>query len=92
MEEGEGEESAFWQNFLSRCAGVSWDEAETDRGKRNSKGERGHRTESAEAQAEAKEWFDRVIAEHYELGAGKAVGDYLRQVVERRGVAVALLT
>jgi len=39
-----------------------------------------------------KEWFDRVVEEHHELGAGKAVGDYLRQVVERRGVAVALLT
>jgi len=44
------------------------------------------------AQAEEKEWFDRVVEEHHELGAGKAVGDYLRQVVERRGVAVALLT
>jgi len=32
-----------------------------------------------------KEWFDRVVEEHHELGAGKAVGDYLRQVVERRG-------
>ena len=44
------------------------------------------------AQTEEKEWFDRVVEENHELGAGKAVGDYLRQVVERRGVAVALLT
>ena len=40
------------------------------------------------AQTEEKEWFDRVVEENHELGAGKAVGDYLRQVVERRGVAV----
>jgi len=44
------------------------------------------------AQAEEKEWFDGVVEEHHELGAGKAVGDYLRQVVEGRGVTVALLT
>ena len=48
-EEVEGEESAFGLDFLSQFAGVSWDEAETDRGKRNSKGERGHRTESADS-------------------------------------------
>ncbi|MBP7483336.1 MAG: hypothetical protein KA788_12435, partial [Lacunisphaera sp.] len=34
-EEVEGEESAFGLDFLSQFAGVSWDEAETDRGKRN---------------------------------------------------------
>jgi hypothetical protein len=36
-------------------------------------------------------WFDGLIAEHHYLGAGRAVGDYLRQVVEMDGRAVALL-
>jgi len=33
-----------------------------------------------------------MVEEHHELAAGKAVGDDLRQVVERRGVLVTLLT
>src|SRR5512138_773636 len=37
------------------------------------------------------EWFDRLLADHHYLGAGRPVGDYLRQVVERDGRAVALL-
>ena len=37
--------------------------------------------------AEQAGWFDE---QHY-LGAGRPVGDYLRQVVRRRGVVVALL-
>jgi hypothetical protein len=37
------------------------------------------------------EWFDRVLADQHYLGAGCAVGDYLRQVVERDGQPVALL-
>lgn len=37
------------------------------------------------------EWFEgRLAAQHY-LGAGRPVGDYLRQVVERGGQPVALL-
>ncbi len=36
-------------------------------------------------------WFDGLLAEHHYLGAGQPVGDYLRQVVELDGQAVALL-
>src|SRR5215475_13243393 len=36
-------------------------------------------------------WFDGQLADHHYLGAGRPVGDYLRQVVEREGKAVALL-
>jgi hypothetical protein len=36
-------------------------------------------------------WFDGLLADHHYLGAGRPVGDYLRQVVEVDGVAVALL-
>jgi hypothetical protein len=36
-------------------------------------------------------WFDQVLGEHHYLGAGRPVGDYLRQVVEREGRPVALL-
>lgn len=36
-------------------------------------------------------WFDGLLADHHYLGAGRAVGDYLRQVVQRDGKAVALL-
>lgn len=36
-------------------------------------------------------WFDRLLADHHYLGAGRPVGDYLRQVVQRDGTAVALL-
>jgi hypothetical protein len=36
-------------------------------------------------------WFDGLLAEKHYLGAGQAVGDYLRQVVEADGKAVALL-
>jgi hypothetical protein len=37
------------------------------------------------------EWFDGLLAGHHYLGAGRPVGDYLRQVVEVGGQAVALL-
>jgi len=37
------------------------------------------------------EWFDGVLADQHYLGAGRAVGDYLRQVVEVEGQVVALL-
>jgi hypothetical protein len=36
-------------------------------------------------------WFDGQLAAHHYLGAGRPVGDYLRQVVERDGQPVALL-
>ena len=36
-------------------------------------------------------WFDGLLASQHYLGAGCAVGDYLRQVVELNGKAVALL-
>lgn len=36
-------------------------------------------------------WFDRQLADHHYLGAGRAIGDYLRQVVEVDGRAAALL-
>jgi hypothetical protein len=35
--------------------------------------------------------FDAQLASHHYLGAGRPVGDYLRQFVERDGVPVALL-
>lgn len=35
--------------------------------------------------------FDAQLASHHYLGAGRPVGDYLRQIVERDGVPVALL-
>lgn len=35
--------------------------------------------------------FDQQLAAHHYLGAGRSVGDYLRQVVERAGQPVALL-
>ncbi len=31
------------------------------------------------------EWFEGQLREHHYLGAGRPVGDYLRQVVEREG-------
>jgi hypothetical protein len=37
------------------------------------------------------EWFDQQLGEHHYLGAGRAVGDYLRQVVGLKGKPVALL-
>lgn len=37
------------------------------------------------------EWFDGLLADKHYLGAGRSVGDYLRQVVEQQGKAVALL-
>ncbi len=36
-------------------------------------------------------WFDQQMADHHYLGAGRPVGDYLRQVVSVRGRPVALL-
>ena len=36
-------------------------------------------------------WFDQQMAAHHYLGAGRPVGDYLRQVVSVRGRPAALL-
>jgi hypothetical protein len=36
-------------------------------------------------------WFDQQMADHHYLGAGRPVGDYLRQIVEVRGRPAALL-
>jgi hypothetical protein len=36
-------------------------------------------------------WFDGVLADHHYLGAGRSVGDYLRQVVQVDGKPAALL-
>ena len=43
---------------------------------------------AADAEAAA---FDAQLTSHHYLGAGRPVGDYLRQFVERDGVPVALL-
>lgn len=37
------------------------------------------------------EWFDAQLGQHHYLGAGRSVGDYLRQIVELNGQRVALL-
>jgi hypothetical protein len=36
-------------------------------------------------------WFDAQLGQHHYLGAGRPVGDYLRQIVELDGQPVALL-
>ncbi|MSU66423.1 MAG: DUF4338 domain-containing protein, partial [Opitutus sp.] len=36
-------------------------------------------------------WFDQQLSAHHYLGAGRSVGDYLRQQVKMRGRVVALL-
>ena len=43
------------------------------------------------ATAAEHEWFDAQLHDRHYLGAGQPVGDYLRQIVERGGQAVALL-
>jgi len=43
------------------------------------------------ATAKDAEWFDQQLEEHHYLGTGRAVGDYLRQVVALDGKPVALL-
>jgi Domain of unknown function (DUF4338)/DDE_Tnp_1-associated len=43
------------------------------------------------ARADQIEWFDAQLRDHHYLGAGRPVGDYLRQIVEVRGRAMALL-
>lgn len=43
------------------------------------------------AGAAERPWFDAQLGQHHYLGAGRAVGDYLRQIVERDGQPVGLL-
>lgn len=43
------------------------------------------------ASAEEVSWFDGLLADHHYLGAGRPVGDYLRQWVEQDGKVAALL-
>lgn len=38
-----------------------------------------------------RQWFDAQLGQHHYLGAGQAVGDYLRQIVERDGQPIGLL-
>jgi len=40
---------------------------------------------------EEERWFDGLLSAHHYLGAGRSVGDYLRQVVEVAGKPAALL-
>ena len=37
------------------------------------------------------QWFDQTLNDQHYLGAGRAVGDYLRQIVKQNGQPVALL-
>jgi hypothetical protein len=46
---------------------------------------------SVVSDAQEKAWFDQRLADHHYLGAGKSVGDYMRQVVRREGDVVGLL-
>lgn len=43
------------------------------------------------ASPEEYEWFDKVLAEHHYLGAGRSVGDYLRQVIAIDNQPVSVL-
>ena len=43
------------------------------------------------AEAKEVEWCDAQLGARHYLGAGRSVGDYLRQIVERGGVPVAVL-
>ncbi len=47
--------------------------------------------EASVAGEEQREWFDAQLRDHHYLGAGRAVGDYLRQIVTVRGRPTALL-
>jgi Druantia protein DruA/DDE_Tnp_1-associated len=47
--------------------------------------------EARVAQESELAWFDGLLADQHYLGAGRAIGDYLRQVIEVGGRAVALL-
>ena len=47
--------------------------------------------EATVAGEEQLEWFDAQLRDHHYLGAGRPVGDYLRQIVMVRGRPAALL-
>lgn len=47
--------------------------------------------EARVATAQEIPWFDQQLGDHHYLGAGRPVGDYLRQIVAWRGKPVALL-
>lgn len=51
----------------------------------------GPEVEVAVVAAAGAAWFDQQLATHHELGAGRSVGDYLRQTVKVQGTVVALL-
>src|SRR3990170_2072720 len=51
----------------------------------------GPEIEVAVVPAEEAAWFDQQLAAHHYLGAGRAMGDYLRQAVKVRGTVAALL-
>jgi len=54
MEEAEDEGSSFWLDLFSRFAGVSWDEAETNRGNAKTTDKRRRWDESADGRARRK--------------------------------------
>jgi hypothetical protein len=43
------------------------------------------------ASEQENQWFDDQLGQHHYLGAGRAVGDYLRQIVELEGQPIGLL-
>jgi len=43
------------------------------------------------ARAQESQWFDDQLGKHHYLGAGRAIGDYLRQIVELEGQPIGLL-
>ena len=38
------------------------------------------------------QWFDDQLSQHHYLGSGRAIGDYLRQIVELEGQPIGLLS
>jgi hypothetical protein len=51
----------------------------------------GPEVEVAVVAAAGAAWFDQQLATHHQLGAGRSVGDYLRQTVKVQGTVAALL-
>lgn len=43
------------------------------------------------ATEQEEQWFDGQLSQHHPLGAGRSVGDHLRQIVEMEGQPVALV-
>src|SRR5882757_2469546 len=44
-----------------------------------------------QAREQEKQWFDDQLGQYHYLGAGRAIGDYLRQIVELAGQPLGLL-